>query len=73
MGEVWKARDSRLKRSLRSKSLLRVQRTIRARSAGDCGAQSSKYLPALRRGPNYLVMEFIEGTPLKGRSLSIKR
>jgi hypothetical protein len=33
--------------------------------AGDCGAESSEHPPLYDGGPNYLVMEFIEGTPLK--------
>ena len=48
MGEVWKARDTRLNRIVAVKRLTRTaQRAVRAGSARDCGAQSSAHLPDL--------------------------
>ena len=52
MGEVYRARDTRLDREVAIKVSARaVQRTLRARSARDRRAESSQHLPALRRRP----------------------
>ena len=67
MGEVWKARDTRLDRIVAIKRL-----------KGEHGArfqQEARAIAALNHpnicqihdvGPDYFVMEFIEGAPLKG-------
>ena len=67
MGEVWKARDTRLDRIVAIKQL-RGQHSARFQ-------QEARAIAALNHphicqifdiGPDYLVLEFIEGQPLKG-------
>ena len=67
MGEVWKARDTRLDRTVAIK--------ISKAEFGERFAREAHAVAALNHpnictlydvGPNYLVMEHIEGTPLKG-------
>src|ERR1700675_4201873 len=67
MGEVYKARDTRLGRLVAlkvSKSEFgeRFEREARAVAA----LNHSNICQLYDVGPNYLVMEYIEGTPLKG-------
>src|SRR5437868_9934622 len=63
MGEVWKARDTRWNRFVAIKtSNERFEREAQA-----IAALNHPYICSLHDvGPDYLVMEFIEGTPLKG-------
>src|SRR5262249_32458554 len=67
MGEVWKARDTRLDRIVAIKTSKeqfseRVEREARA-----VAALNHPHICQLYDvGPNYLVMEFIEGAPLRG-------
>jgi eukaryotic-like serine/threonine-protein kinase len=67
MGEVWKARDTRLDRIVAIKTL-KGQHSARFE-------QEARVIAALNHphicqiydiGPDYLVLEYIEGTPLKG-------
>jgi Tol biopolymer transport system component/predicted Ser/Thr protein kinase len=67
MGEVWKARDTRLDRIVAIK--------VSQEHFSERFEREAKVIAALNHsnvctlydvGPNYLVMEFIEGTPLKG-------
>ena len=59
------ARDTRLGRHGRHQNLGgAVQRAVRTRGASRGGAEPSPDLYALRRGPDYLVMELLEGEPL---------
>jgi serine/threonine protein kinase len=67
MGEVWKARDTRLDRIV----AIKVSKT----DFGERFEREARAVAALNHhnictlhdvGPNYLVMEYIEGTPLKG-------
>src|SRR5450755_3912266 len=67
MGEVWKARDPRLKRDIAIK--------VSAAQFSERFEREAKAIAALNHpnicqlydvGPNYLVMEYVEGTPLKG-------
>jgi len=67
MGEVFRARDTRLNRTV----ALKVSKA----EFGDRFAREAKAVAALNHpnictlfdvGPNYLVMEYIEGTQLKG-------
>ncbi len=67
MGEVWKARDTRLDRTV----ALKVSKT----EFTDRFEREARAIAALNHpnicqlydvGPNYLVMEFLEGTTLKG-------
>jgi serine/threonine-protein kinase len=67
MGEVWKARDPRLDRSVAiktstSKFTERFEHEARAIAA----LNHPHICQVYDVGPNYLVMEFIEGTPLQG-------
>src|SRR6266852_6639262 len=67
MGEVYKARDTRLDRIVAIKVSQeqfseRFEREARAVAA----LNHSNICTLYDVGPNYLVMEYIEGTPLKG-------
>src|SRR5688500_4669197 len=68
MGEVWKARDTRLNRVVAIKASRtsfseRFGREARAIAAGNHPHVFSLYDVA----PDYLVMEYVEGEPLQGR------
>ena len=67
MGEVWKARDTRLDRTVAIK--------VSKEQFSERFEQEARAVAALNHphicqlydvGPNYLVMEFVEGAPLKG-------
>src|SRR6266404_2907381 len=67
MGEVYKARDARLDRIV----AVKVSKTeFSERFEREARAVASLNHPHICQlydvGPNYLVMEYIEGTPLKG-------
>src|ERR1700686_3325214 len=67
MGEVYRARDSRLNRDV----AIKVSKTEFSerfeREAHAVAALNHPHICQLYDvGPNYLVMEYIEGTPLKG-------
>src|ERR1700681_4894667 len=67
MGEVYKARDTRLGRIV----ALKVSKTQFSerfeREARAAAALNHPHICQLHDiGPNYLVLEFVEGTPLKG-------
>src|SRR6266849_3434483 len=67
MGEVWKARDTRLDRMVAIKRLkgergARFQREARAIAA----LNHPHICQIFDIGPDYLVLEYIEGQPLKG-------
>src|SRR5690348_16809776 len=67
MGEVWKARDTRLGRIVAVKV---SQENFPERFELEARAIAALNHPNICTlhdvGPNYLVMEYIEGTPLKG-------
>jgi eukaryotic-like serine/threonine-protein kinase len=67
MGEVWKARDTRLDRTVAIKTS-KVEFNERfEREARAVAALNHPHICQLYDvGPNYLVMEFVEGPPLKG-------
>jgi serine/threonine protein kinase len=67
MGEVWKARDTRLDRVVAIK-ISKQQSTQRfEREARAVAALNHPHICQLYDvGPNYLVFEYIEGAPLKG-------
>ena len=72
MGEVWKARDTRLDRIVALK-VSKAQFSERfEREARSIAALNHPHICQLydvvisQDAPNYLVMEFVEGSPLKG-------
>src|SRR5450631_751809 len=67
MGEVWKARDTRLDRTVAIKVSKEAFSERFEREARAVAALNHPNICTLHDvGPNYLVMEYIEGTPLKG-------
>src|SRR5260370_761090 len=67
MGEVWKARDSRLDRIVAIKVSNEKFSERFEREARAVAALNHPNICTLHDvGPNYLVMEYIEGTQLKG-------
>src|ERR1039458_6937205 len=67
MGEVWKARDTRLDRSVAVKISNEEFSARFEREARAVAALNHPHICQLYDvGPNYLVMECIEGKPLKG-------
>src|SRR6202049_406203 len=67
MGEVWKARDTRLGRDVAIKISAEQFSERFEREARAVAALNHPNICTLHDvGPNYLVMEYIEGTPLKG-------
>ena len=67
MGDVWKARDTRLDRTVAVK-VSKTEFTNRfEREARAIAALNHPHLCQIYDvGPNYIVMEFIEGSPLRG-------
>src|SRR5579863_2900599 len=67
MGEVWKARDTRLNRTIAiKKSHGRFSERFE-REAHAIAALNHPHICSLYDvGPDYLVMEYVEGKPLKG-------
>jgi serine/threonine protein kinase len=67
MGEVWRARDSRLDRVVALK-ISKAEFTERfEREAHAVAALNHPSICTLHDvGPNYLVFEYVEGQPLKG-------
>src|SRR5690349_5921051 len=67
MGEVWKARDTRLDRIVALKFSKPEFSERFEREARSIAALNHPHICQLYDvGPNYLVMEFVEGSPLKG-------
>jgi Tol biopolymer transport system component/predicted Ser/Thr protein kinase len=72
MGEVWKARDTRLDRIVALKVSKREFSERFEREARSIAALNHPHICQLydvvisKDAPNYLVMEFVEGSPLKG-------
>jgi TolB-like protein/Tfp pilus assembly protein PilF len=67
MGEVWRARDSRLNRIVAIKTLKAESVTRFLQEARAIAALNHPHICTLHDiGPDYLVMEFLEGEPLKG-------
>jgi len=61
MGEVWMARDTRLDRNAALRVFKQELTRLRRRGRYRGNAESSQHRPAYDSGPNYLVMEYIEG------------
>jgi serine/threonine-protein kinase len=67
MGEVWKARDTRLDRTVAIKTSKEKFSERFEREARSIAALNHPYICTLYDiGPDYLVMEFVEGQTLKG-------
>src|ERR1700687_4392290 len=66
MGEVWKARDTRLDRIVAIKRLQAEHNERFKRDARAIAALNHTHICQLYDvGPDYLVMEYVEGAPLK--------
>jgi serine/threonine protein kinase len=67
MGEVWKARDTRLDRIVAIKfSAARFSDRFEREARAVAALNHSNICTLHDVGPNYLVMEFVDGKPLKG-------
>ena len=67
MGEVWKARDTRVDRIVAIKRLKAEHAERFKRETRAIAALNHPHICQLYDvGPDYLVMEYVEGTPLKG-------
>jgi serine/threonine-protein kinase len=67
MGEVWKARDSRLDRIVAIKRLTGRHTSRFAQEARTIAALNHPHICQIYDiGPDYLVMEYIDGAPLQG-------
>ncbi len=67
MGEVYKAKDTRLDRVVALKvSKLEFSERFEREARAVAALNHSNICTLYDVGPNYLVMEYIEGTPLKG-------
>jgi eukaryotic-like serine/threonine-protein kinase len=67
MGEVYRARDSRLHRDVAIKvSAAQFSERFEREAQAIAALNHPNICTLYDIGPNYLVMEFIEGTPLKG-------
>ena len=67
MGEVWKARDTRLRRIVAVKRLKSKHSARFAQEAHAIAALNHPHICQIHdMGPDYLVLEYIEGQPLKG-------
>src|SRR5258705_10176608 len=67
MGEVYRARDPRLNRDVAIKvSAARFSERFEREAQAIAALNHPHICQVYDVGPNYLVMEFIEGTPLKG-------
>src|SRR6202162_2987215 len=67
MGEVWKARDPRLKRDVAIKvSAAQFSERFEREAQAIAALNHPNICQLYDVGPNYLVIEYIEGTPLKG-------
>src|SRR5262245_30347300 len=67
MGEVWKARDSRLDRFVAIKRLAQPHNRRFEQEARAVAALNHPHICQIYDiGPDYLVLEYIEGTPLHG-------
>ena len=67
MGEVWKARDTRLDRIVAIKRLMAQHSDRFALEARAIAALNHPYICQIHDvGPDYLVLEYVEGEPLRG-------
>src|SRR5690349_1068829 len=67
MGEVWKARDTRLNRVVAVKRLKGAHNARFEQEARAIAALNHPHICQIHDiGPDYLVLEYIEGAPLHG-------
>jgi eukaryotic-like serine/threonine-protein kinase len=66
MGEVWKARDTRLDRIVAIKQLKGHAARFEQEARAIAALNHPHICQIYDVGPDYLVMEYIEGTPLRG-------
>lgn len=67
MGEVWKARDTRLDRIVAIKKLKGQHSARLEQEARAIAALNHPHICQIYDiGPDYLVLEYVEGAPLKG-------
>ena len=67
MGEVWKARDTRLDRIVAIKQLTRQHSDRFEQEARAIAALNHQHICQIYDvGPDYLVLEYVEGQPLQG-------
>src|SRR5580700_3375870 len=67
MGEVWKARDTRLNRIVAIKqSHIRFNERFEREAHAIAALNHPHICQIYDVGPDYLVMEYVEGQPLKG-------
>jgi serine/threonine protein kinase len=67
MGEVWKAHDPRLSRDIAIKvSAAQFSERFELEAKAIAALNHQHICQIYDVGPNYLVMEYVEGTPLKG-------
>jgi tRNA A-37 threonylcarbamoyl transferase component Bud32/TolB-like protein len=67
MGEVWKARDTRLNRAVAIKrSALQFTDRFEREARAVAALNHPNICTLYHIGPDYLVMEYIEGAPIKG-------
>jgi serine/threonine-protein kinase len=66
MGEVWKARDTRLGRTVAIKRLLHHRERFEQEARAISALNHPNICQLYDVGPEYLVLEHIEGQPLKG-------
>src|SRR5262245_16208646 len=67
MGEVWKARDTRLDRTVAIKRLKPDHSARFEQEARAIAALNHPHVCQIHDiGPDYLVLEFVEGTPVRG-------
>ena len=70
MGEVYRAHDSRLNRDVAIKvSAAQFSERFEREAQAIAALNHPNICQLYDVGPNYLVMEYIEGTPLKGLCL----
>src|SRR5262245_46210497 len=67
MGDVWKARDTRLDRIVAIKRLSRAHSDRFEQEARAIAALNHPHICQIHDiGPDFLVLEYVDGTPVKG-------
>ena len=66
MGQVWKARDTRLNRLVAIKTTVKLNDRFEREAHAIAALNHPNICSLYDIGPDYLVMEYVEGAPLKG-------